>query len=140
MSQRPTTIERLRGPVAGYGLPARTAVALAAALLGNLAVLNLATAADLAPDLLALAYPPVVFLTTVGVLGAAGVYRLLESRSETPTHGFTRLAWGVLVLSFVPDLGILLLDDAATAAGVGALAFMHVTTAVACIAFVPSGE
>jgi hypothetical protein len=140
MSQRTTTLERLRQPVAGYGLPARTGVALVAALLGNLAIVNLAISADLAPDLMALSYPPVAFLTVVGVLGAAVVYRLLESRVQSQTRTFTRLAWALLVLSFVPDIGILLVDDTATAAGVGALAFMHLTTAVACIAFIPSGE
>ncbi|WP_256300026.1 DUF6069 family protein [Haloarchaeobius salinus] len=140
MSQRTTTIERLREPVAGYGLPARTVVALVASLLGNLAIVNLAISADLAPDLPALSYPPVVFLTTVGVLGAAVVYWLLSTRVETPTGTFTRLAWAVLVLSFVPDIAVLLLDETATAAGVGALVFMHVTAAVACIAFIPSGD
>ncbi|MFD1645498.1 DUF6069 family protein [Haloarchaeobius litoreus] len=140
MSQRTTTIERLREPVASYGLPARTAVALVAALLGNLAILNLAISAALAPDLMALDYPPVAILTTVGVLGAAVVYWLLSTRVESPTQTFTGLAWGVLVLSFVPDIGILLVDETATAAGVGALAFMHLTAAVACIAFIPSGD
>ncbi|MFC4408483.1 DUF6069 family protein [Haloarchaeobius iranensis] len=140
MSQRTTTLERLRQPVAGYGLPARAVVAIVTALLGNLAIVNLAISADLAPDLMALSYPPVVLLTVVGVLGATVVYRLLESRVDAPTRTFTRLAWAVLVLSFLPDIGILLADDTATAAGVGALAFMHLTTAVACIAFVPSGE
>ena len=140
MSQRPTTLERLRQPVAGYGLPARAGVALVTALLGNLAVLNVAITAELAPDLMALAYPPVAVLTTAGVVGGVVVFRVLESRSETPTRTFTRVALGVLVLSFIPDIGIMLADDTATAAGVGALAVMHLTTAVACIAFVPSGE
>jgi hypothetical protein len=140
MSQRTTTLERLRQSVTGYGLPARAGVALVTALLGNLAIVNLAISAELAPDLLALSYPPVVFLTVVGVLGATVVYWLLESRAESPTRTFTRLAWAVLVLSFVPDIGILLADDTATVAGVGALAFMHLTVGVACIAFLPSGE
>ncbi|WP_440989947.1 DUF6069 family protein [Haloarchaeobius baliensis] len=140
MSQRTTTIERLRQPVAGYGLPVRTVVALVAALLGNLAIVNLAISAALAPDLMALSYPPVVFLTTVGVVGAAVVYWLLSTRVDSPTRTFTRLAMGVLVLSFVPDIGILVVDETATAAGVGALVVMHVTAAVACIAFIPSGD
>lgn len=140
MSQRTTTIERLRGSVAGYGLPVRTVVALVAALLGNIAIVNIAISTDLAPELLALSYPPVAFLTTVGVLGAAVVYWLLSTRVDSPTRTFTRLAWAVLVLSFVPDIGILLVDETATAAGVGALALMHLTAAVACIAFIPAAE
>jgi hypothetical protein len=60
-------------------------------------------AAGIAPDFMALTYPPVVFLSVVGALGATVVYALLQCRSRDPDRTFARVAAVVLVLSFVPD-------------------------------------
>ncbi|WP_435347416.1 DUF6069 family protein [Haloarchaeobius sp. HRN-SO-5] len=140
MSHDTTTLDSLRRPVAGYGLPVRALVALAAAVVGNVAVVTAADAAGIAPDLTALDYPPVLFLTTVGVVAATGVYWVIARRVDDPTRTFTRVAALALVLSFLPDVGLLLGDPAATVSGVATLAFMHVVAAVACVAFLPTGE
>jgi hypothetical protein len=140
VSHDSSTLDSLRRPLAGYGLPVRALVALLTSLLGNVAIVTVADAVGIAPDLTALSYPPVVFLTTVGVVGATVVYWAIARRVDDPARTFTRLATAVLVVSFVPDLGILVGDETATVAGVLALASMHVVAAVACVGFLPAGD
>jgi low temperature requirement protein LtrA len=91
-------------------------------------------AAGIAPDFMALTYPPVVFLSVVGALGATVVYALLQRRSRDPDRTFARVAAVVLVLSFVPDVGLLVGDPAATVLGVVVLIVMHVVVASASVA------
>jgi hypothetical protein len=82
-----------------------------------------------------MSYPPVVFLSVVGALGAAVAYLLLQRRGSADlAAAFTRLAAVVLVISFVPDVGLLVADDAATVAGVLMLIVMHVVVAAASVA------
>jgi low temperature requirement protein LtrA len=110
---------------------------IVAALVGaavNAGLVALATAAGIAPGFQALTYPPVVFLSVVGALGAAVAYLVIQRRaSGDPDRAFTRIAAIVLVLSFVPDIGLLFGDDAATVAGVVLLMVMHVVVAVAAV-------
>jgi hypothetical protein len=82
-----------------------------------------------------MSYPPVVFLSVVGALGAAVAYLLLQRRGSADlAAAFTRLAAVVLVICFVPDVGLLVADDAATVAGVLVLIVMHVVVAAASVA------
>ncbi|MEF8784308.1 MAG: DUF6069 family protein [Haloarculaceae archaeon] len=112
----------------------RGTVAAAIAALVNAGVVAVAQSADLAPGFRALTYPPVLFLSVAGALGAAVVYALLGRRDRRGTdQAFTRIAIAVLVLSFVPDIGLLLVDEAATTSGVLVLMAMHVVVAVAAV-------
>ena len=114
-----------------------------AAVLGvavNVALVALASGADIAPDFRALTFPPVIFLSAVGALGATVVYAVLLRRVDEPARRFRQLALGVLVVSFVPDIGLLVADEAATPAGVAVLMVMHITVAAACLWLLPRGE
>ena len=116
-------------------LAVRGIVAAAIAAVVNAGLVALATAADIAPGFRALTYPPVVFLSVVGALGAAVAYFLVLRRaSGDPDRLFARIAAVVLVLSFVPDIGLLVSDDAATVVGVVLLMLMHVVVAAAAVA------
>lgn len=109
-----------------------------AALLGavvNAGLVAVAQSLGIAPEFRALTYPPVVFLSVVGALGATVTFALVERRtSGDPVRTFTRLATVVLVLSFVPDVGLLVADAAATVTGVVVLMVMHVVVATVSVA------
>ncbi len=111
----------------------RGLVTVVLSVLANAVVLSAALALDLAPDFQALAWPPVLFLTLVGAVGAVGAYWAVSRFSETPDRHFTLLAAAVLGLSFVPDVALLSVDPAATVPGVVALMVMHVTVAAAAV-------
>lgn len=119
---------------------ARGAVATALSLLGNLGLVVLADALGVAPDFQAIAIPPVAFLTTLGAAGATATYVALGRFTADPDRTFRRVAVAVLVLSFLPDLALLAVDDAATVAGVVVLMAMHVVVAGVCLALLPRGE
>ncbi|UPW01101.1 DUF6069 family protein [Halorussus gelatinilyticus] len=108
-------------------------LAVALSVLANAVVLTAALALDVAPGLRTVAWPPVLFLTVVGAVGAVVAYWALSRFSDAPDRQFTLLAAVVLVLSFVPDLVLLSVDPAATVAGVAVLMVMHVTVAAACV-------
>jgi len=113
----------------------RGTAAAALSTLVNAGVVAVAQSADVAPEFRALTYPPVIVLTVAGAVGATVVYALLARRNGRETdQTFTRIAVAVLVLSFVPDIGLLVVDDAATAFGVVVLMAMHVVVAAASVA------
>jgi len=120
--------------IRGRPLAVRGALALLAAVVVNAALVWVVGAVDLAPGFRALTYPPVVFLSAVGALGATAVYALLGRFVDDVDRTFTRVAAVVLVLSFVPDLGLLVGDPAATVPAVVVLMGMHVVVAVASVA------
>ncbi len=84
-----------------------------------------------------LQYPPIVLWTTVGVVGATIVYGVLTRRSEAPEETFVRIAVAVLLLSFLPDIGLALFVDSVTASEAIGLMTLHVPPAVACIVLIP---
>jgi hypothetical protein len=118
-------------------LPVRGALAAVAAVAGNVALLVAANAIGVAPGFRPLAVPPVAFLSVAGVVGATVVYWFLRRRSSKPARTFRRVAGGVLVVSFLPDVALLFVDEAATVAGVVVLMAMHVVVAAACVALLP---
>ncbi|WP_435358482.1 DUF6069 family protein [Haloarchaeobius sp. DFWS5] len=134
------TLTAVRRPVSTLGFPVRAALALLASLVGNAVLLAIAQSLSVAPDFDPLAYPPVLFLTTVGTLGAAVVYWLLTRFVERPEVTFTRVVVAVLVLSFVPDFALLVYDPTATILGVVVLMLMHAVVAVACVALFPANR
>jgi hypothetical protein len=125
--------------IRGRPLAVRGALALLAAVLVNAALVWVVSAVDLAPDFRALTYPPVVFLSAVGVVGATIVYALLGRFVDDVDRTFTRVAAVVLALSFVPDFGLLAADPAATVSAVVVLVVMHVVVAVAAVAALVGG-
>jgi len=122
------------------GLPVRAGVAAVASVLANVALVLAADAFGIAPDLRALTVPPVVFLSVLGVVGAAAVYALLRRQSSEPARTFRRVAVVVLALSLLPDLGLLVVDPAATPLGVGVLMTMHVVVAGISVRLLPAGD
>ena len=91
---------------------------------GELAVLNV-------PDSFTpLVSPAYAIATAVGVLGAVIVFGIVAARSRRPIAAFQKIAWGALLLSALPTLGLLLgvagMPPAAPV-HVAALLLMHVT-------------
>ncbi|WP_201287818.1 DUF6069 family protein [Salinirussus salinus] len=125
--------DRSTEPPSDTALASRAAVAAVLAGAVNAALVAGATAAGVGEGFRAVSYPPVLFLTVVGVVGATLVYALLLRRSRAPRRTFVRVAAAVLVLSFLPDLALLALDPAATVGGVVVLMLMHVVVAAASV-------
>jgi divalent metal cation (Fe/Co/Zn/Cd) transporter len=76
----------------------------------------------------------VALFTAFGAVGATVVYGAIHGRSETPDRTFSLVAAVALVLSLIPDIGLIQSDPSVTV-GVGVvLMVLHVTTAVACVA------
>jgi hypothetical protein len=71
--------------------------------------------------------PPVIF-TIVGVLGAVIVYAVIGRFSRQPVRLFRRVALVTLVVSFIPDILMLItgFNPGTTAANVAVLILMHV--------------
>ena len=114
-------------------LLARGGVALVLSLGVNWLLLWTVLAVDLVEPFDPLSYPPVTLLTTAGVIGATIVYAVLDRRFDNPDRIFVRLAGVVLVLSFLPDIALLVFDEAATVGAVVVLAGLHVPVAVICV-------
>ena len=127
--------DRRTGPLGSVWVRGATATVGAVAV--NVAIVLLAGLAGVAPGFRALTVPPVAFLSAAGAVGALVVYLLIRRRSRHPARTFRRVAIGALLLSFVPDLGLLVADDAATPLGVALLMAMHVTVAAICIVLIP---
>ncbi len=71
--------------------------------------------------------PPIIF-TVVGVLGAVVVYAVIGRFSRQPVRLFRRVALVALVVSFIPDILMLVtgFNPGTTAANVAVLILMHV--------------
>lgn len=112
----------------------RGVLALTLSLLANWLILGVVLGTDLVAEFQALSFPPVTILTTVGVGGAVVVYALVDRWYRDPNPLFVRVALLALVVSWVPDVGVLMFDDEATLGAVLVLMVMHVPPALACIA------
>lgn len=108
-------------------------MALALSLVINWLVTFVAISAAVAPELNALQYGPVTFLTTVGVVGATLVYGLFVRISSNPERLFTIVAAVVLVASLIPDVVVIPNQPGSSLAAGGILGAMHVATAVVCV-------
>lgn len=94
---------------------------------------------SISPEFPPLAGPgPAIFFTVILGLGALGVYGILRRMADRPDVVFRRIAVGVLLLSFLPDLW-LLSDGAASAfpgatpTAIGVLMVMHCTAAAVIV-------
>lgn len=111
----------------------RGAYATVLAVAVNVLLVIAAGMLEIAPGFQPISVPPVVFLSAVGAIGATVVYWLLLRYTTHPDKTFVRVSAVVLVLSFVPDVVLLLVDPAATVPGVILLMAMHVVVAGAVI-------
>ncbi|MDH3208189.1 MAG: DUF6069 family protein [Gemmatimonadota bacterium] len=114
--------------------------AVGGAVIATLAVRWLGvTVLTIPPEFLPLAGPgPTIFFTTVSGVAAVGVFALVRRLSSRPVSLFRKIAGVVLVLSFLPDLGLLSEGAAdafpgATPAGVSVLMLMHVVAAAVIV-------
>ncbi len=111
----------------------RTAVGVVLALVVNLSVLTLVRSLDLVGAYESLEYGPVTTFSSIGVVGAAVVYTLLDRATRDHNAQFTRIALVVLALSFVPNIILYQTDEAASLAIVSILMVMHVPPALGAI-------
>ncbi len=70
--------------------------------------------------------------TIIGAFGAALVFALVHRTSNRPNRVYWWIATLVLLLSALPDLGMLS-GPGATPLAVGALFFLHITTYLVCV-------
>ena len=120
-------------PLRNQSVAVRGGVAILVAAVTNALLVVVADAVGVAPNLESIAMTNVVGLSVIGAVGATAVYAALGRYADDPERAFLRAAAAVLVLSFAPDLGLLMSDPAATVAGVVLLMIMHVVVAVASI-------
>lgn len=121
-------------PIDRRTLAIRGGIALALSLVVNGLIVGIITATDAVQSFQPLAFPPVLFLSAVGAVGATIVYGLLQWRSARPNRLFAVITGVVLLLSFVPDVTFLPGRPGATTAGILVLMVMHVTVAGICYA------
>lgn len=114
-------------------LPVRSGIAVVLSVLANVVLVLGVDALGIAPGFGALTIPPVAFLSALGAGGAAIVYWLLRRYVSNPERTFVRVAAGVLLLSFVPDVALLAIDPAATPLAVAVLMAMHVVVAAVSV-------
>jgi FtsH-binding integral membrane protein len=108
-------------------------VALGLSLVVNWIIASASIAAGVAPELDALSYGPITFLTAVGVGGAVVVYAALTRISAEPDRLFVAIAAIALVISLIPDFTVIPNQPGGSLLAGGILAVLHVTTAVACV-------
>ena len=114
-------------------VPVRGGLAIVLAVLGNVVLVLGVDALGIAPGFRALTIPPVAFLSALGAGGATVVYWLLGRFVSEANRTFVRVAAGVLLLSFIPDVALLAIDPAATSLAVVVLMAMHVVVAAASV-------
>ncbi|MDZ5812564.1 DUF6069 family protein [Halorubrum sp. AD140] len=114
-------------------VPVRGGLAVVLAVLANVGLVLGVDALGIAPEFQALTIPPVAFLSALGAGGATVVYWLLGRYVNDADRTFVRVAAGVLLLSFVPDVALLAIDPAATPLAVVVLMAMHVVVAVVSV-------
>jgi hypothetical protein len=110
---------------------------LAIALAVNLALGWLALSQGVVASTEFFRYPAIVVWTLLGTVGATVVYGVLTRRSATPDRTFVRVAAVVLVLSFVPDVGLALTADSVTTSEAIGLMALHVPPAVVAVLALP---
>ena len=100
-----------------------------AAVVANVIIQQIAVAV-LNPDsaFLPLTLMPPIIFTVVGVLGAVVVYAVIGRFSRQPVRLFRRVALVALVVSFIPDILMLVtgFNPGTTAANVAVLILMHI--------------
>jgi peptidoglycan/LPS O-acetylase OafA/YrhL len=119
-------------------VPVRGGIAVVVGVLANAAPALGANAFDIAPEFRALTIPPVAFLSALGTVGATVFYWFLRRRRSDADRLSGRIAAGVLLLSLIPDVGLLAVDPAATPLAVVVLMVMHVVVAAVSVGLLVS--
>jgi hypothetical protein len=119
--------------VGGRTLYVRGALAVVVSVLANVILLTAVLRSEAVAPMEPLNYPPVILFTGLGSLAGVLVFAALRARVDRPAPLFRRIALGALVLSLVPDLGLLAVDPAATVPGVVVLMAMHVVAAAVTV-------
>jgi hypothetical protein len=106
-------------------------LAIVLALIANFILWRLALAVlDIPAEFMPLNSPSPVFLTFAGMLGAVIAFAVVGRLSKRPVRTFNLVALVVLILSFLPDVGLLAVGaPGATLPGVLVLMLMHVVAA-----------
>ncbi|WP_128225184.1 DUF6069 family protein [Halobacteriaceae archaeon SHR40] len=118
-------------------LATQGAGALAIALIVNLTLGWIALSQNLVESTEFFHYPGIVVWTLLGMAGATVVYGVLTRRSATPDRTFVRIAAVVLVLSFIPDIGLALFTESVTTSEAIGLMILHVPPAVVAVLVLP---
>lgn len=84
-----------------------------------------------------LQYPGIAFWTVLGMSGATVVYGVLTRRSATPDRTFVRIAAIVLLLSFIPDIGLAIVVEGVTTSEAIGLMILHVPPAMIAVMALP---
>jgi hypothetical protein len=126
-----------RRPIDIQTLAGRGAGALAIALVVNLALGWVALSQDLVESTEFFQYPAIVVWTLLGMGGATIVYGVLTRRFARPDQTFLRVAAAVLVLSFVPDIGLALTAESVTTSEALGLMVLHVPPAIVAVLALP---
>ena len=109
--------------------------ALAAAVVVNAAIATAARALGASPEFQPLTPAAYIPLTIIGfLLGTAG-WALIRAKTRNPARVLRVVVPVVLLLSFIPDLGLLLSGSRPGTSGgaVAALALMHLVVAAAAL-------
>ncbi len=116
------------GRLAAYGL-----LAIVASIVANLLIQALAKAIiDVSPEFLPLASAqPIIVFTGVFVLIAVLVFAWVDRRSANPARTYNWIALVALIVSVLPDLGLIINPDnnmfgGVTPAAVSVLIVMHI--------------
>ncbi len=111
-------------------------LAIVAALAANFIVRAIALAVlDIPADFMPLQTPAFIPFTVVGLLGAILVFAIIGRVARRPVRTFVIVAAVVLVLSFLPDIGLLASGaPGATLPGILVLMLLHVVAAVIVVA------
>lgn len=117
----------------GVAIALRGAQAIVIAVIANTLLLSAILLSGVVEPFEPLNYASVVVLTALGVLGATVVYWLLVQWKPNPDQYFVWIAVVVLLVSFIPVIGLLLRDPAATIRGVAVLIAMHTVAAAVSI-------
>ncbi|NOX61328.1 MAG: hypothetical protein GXP42_05195 [Chloroflexi bacterium] len=109
--------------------------AIIVSIIGNLVVRSVALALfQIPPEFEPFQIPRIAIFTIAGVIGAALVFAWVARGSTEPYARFRKIAIIVLVLSFLPDVGLVLGGiPGATWPGAISLMVMHTVVAVAAV-------
>ena len=115
--------------VAFSRLPWVGPLTILAAIVANVIIQQIAVAV-LRPDpaFMPLTFAAPIVFTLIGVLGAAIVYAVIGRFARQPIQLFRRVALVTLVVSFIPDILMLItgFNPGTTAANVAVLLLMHI--------------
>jgi hypothetical protein len=113
--------------------------AIIASVIANAVVANVARALFNVPaEFTPFTWPQYTFFTVIGVGAGVGVFAVIARFARQPIRLFRIIAGLALVLSFLPDIGLLLAGEQAPFPGVnaqtvGTLMFMHLVSAAICV-------